>query len=117
RFGRGTQHQQVGGGVVQVQVGQTDHYREHDAPQQADEVHLAAAGQADGNGPEQERNVPRFLDGGTETDDGQAADHTETERQVGADGLHDQRGDDGHQQQREVEVFGIDGAAVGLAVD
>ena len=67
--------------------------------------------------PEQEHDLHRLLDGGTEADDGQCTHHAEGQNHIGRDRHNDQRGDKGQPDQRQREAARIQYAGQRFLVD
>ena len=67
-----------------------------------------AADNAHADRPEQEHQIHRLLDSGTEADDGQRAHHAQRQHHAGLHGENQRRRDHGDTSQRDVEILGIE---------
>ena len=67
--------------------------------------------------PEQECNIQRIFDSGTETNDGERTDHTERQNHIGSYGENDDGCNHGQGNQRSTEACGIHHTTIGFLVN
>ena len=79
--------------------------------------HAGGQNDAHGNGPEEEGNVQRLLDGSAEADDGQSTHHTEGQHHIAGDCQNHKGGDHGQGNQSDTEAGGIHHTGEGLFID
>ena len=84
--------------------------RDHNGKNDRDLRQTRTADNTHTDSPVQKDQIHRLLDGGPETDDRQRADHTEGDHDTGLDRQNDRRCDQRHAHERDIEVFGVEGA-------
>ena len=106
------------GGYMALFFGEhQQHQADEHAAQHRQGDHAGGQNDARGDGPEEEGNVQGFLDGCSETDDGQSAYHAQGKHHIGGDGQNDKGGDHGQAHQCHAKAGGIHDPGIGLAVD
>ena len=93
-----------------------DHPDEH-AADDRQRNHSGGQHDAVGDGPEQEGDIQRLLDGRAEADDGEGADHAQGEDHVGRDCKNHDGGDHGEGHQGRAEAGGIHDPLIGFFID
>ena len=86
-------------------------------PEDGDHEDLGAAGDADGEGGEEEDDVARVADRGAEADEGHGPENAEAAGHVVADGHDHDADDDGGEDQGVEKGAGVGEPLVGPAVD
>ncbi len=78
--------------------------------------HTCSQNDTNGDGPEQERNIQRLLNGSAETDDGQSTHHTERKHYIGGNCQNHDGGDHGKRNERRSKTGRIHHALIGLFI-